>query len=75
MSQCTRPANGRPQKASDQGDAIATLVHCQRVPSFQGSALERPAFEASARVSHAFATQEAGASVALRPQAEPGDEC
>jgi hypothetical protein len=43
--------------------------------SFQGSALERTAFEAPPRVGHAFATQEAGASGALRPQAEPGDEC
>ncbi len=44
------------------------------VPSFQGSALERTAFEAPPRVSHAFMTQEAGASGALCPQAEPGDE-
>ena len=43
--------------------------------SFQGSALERTAFEAPPRVGHAFATQEAGASGALRHQAEPGDEC
>jgi hypothetical protein len=51
-----------------------------KIPSFQGSALERNAlernaFEATPRVSYAFATQEAGASGALRPQAEPGDEC
>ncbi len=44
------------------------------LPSFQGFALERTAFEAPPRVSHAFPTQEAGASGALRPQAEPGDE-
>jgi len=43
--------------------------------SFQGSALERTALEAPPRVGHAFATQEAGASGALRHQAEPGDEC
>jgi hypothetical protein len=43
--------------------------------SFQGSALERTALEAPPRVKHAFATEEAGASSALRPQAEPGDEC
>jgi hypothetical protein len=43
--------------------------------SFQGSALERTALEAPPRVKHAFVTQEAGASSALRPQAEPGDEC
>ena len=43
--------------------------------SFQGSALERTAFEAPPRVRHAFPTQKAGASGALRPQAEPGDEC
>ena len=43
--------------------------------SFQGSALERTAFEAPPRIRHAFKTQEAGASGALRPQAEPGDEC
>ncbi|MCY2985664.1 MAG: hypothetical protein NTY15_18725 [Planctomycetota bacterium] len=61
-----------------------------KIPSFQGSALERNAlernalernalernaFEAPPRVSYAFVTQEAGASGALRPQAEPGDEC
>ena len=37
--------------------------------------MERTAFEAPPRVRRAFATQEAGASSALRPQAEPGDEC
>ncbi len=47
----------------------------RRLPSFQGSALERTAFEAPPRVSHAFITQEAGASGTLHPQAEPGDEC
>ncbi len=44
------------------------------LPSFQGSALERTAFEAPPRVIHAFTTEEAGASGAFRPQAEPGDE-
>ena len=39
--------------------------------SFQGSALERAALEA---LPHVFVTQEAGASDALRPQAEPGIE-
>ncbi len=39
--------------------------------SFQGSALERTAFEAPP---HVFVTQEAGASNALRSQAEPGNE-
>jgi len=43
--------------------------------SFQGSALERTAFEAPPRDRCAIPTQEAGASGALRPQAEPGDEC
>ena len=52
------------------GKVAATL----RVPSFQGSALERTAFEAPPRVCNAFTTQEAGASRALRPQAELGDE-
>jgi len=37
--------------------------------------MERTALEAPPRVSHVFTTQEAGASGALRPQAEPGDEC
>ncbi len=40
--------------------------------SFQGSALERTAFEAPPRLSQAFTTDEAGASGALCPQAEPG---
>ena len=39
--------------------------------SFQGSALERTAFEAPP---HVFVTQEAGASDALRSLAEPGNE-
>ncbi len=39
--------------------------------SSQGSALERTAFEAPP---HVFVTQEAGASEALRSQAEPGIE-
>jgi hypothetical protein len=37
--------------------------------------MERTASEAPPRVSRAFTAQEAGASGALRPQAEPGDEC
>jgi len=42
--------------------------------SFQGSALERTALEAPPCVSHAFTTQEAGASGAWRSQAEPRNE-
>jgi len=42
--------------------------------SFQGSALECTALEAPPHVSHAFTTQEAGASGAWRSQAEPGNE-
>ena len=54
---------------------LASVIDVGGVFSFQGSALERTAFEAPPRIRHAITTQEAGASGALRPQAEPGDEC
>jgi hypothetical protein len=54
---------------------LASVIDVGKLLSFQGSALERTAFEAPPRVRHAFETQEAGASNALRHQAEPGDEC
>ena len=43
------------------------------VLSFQVSALERTVLQAPPCVSHAFTTQEAGASGALRLQAEPAE--
>ncbi len=42
--------------------------------SFQGSALERTDFEAPPHVCFRVVPQEAGASDALRSQAEPGNE-
>ncbi len=44
------------------------------LPSFQGSALERSALRLRLAFVMVLLTQEAGASAALRPQAEPGDE-